>query len=99
METSIFWTDRNTAVISTDEQKWHSKIRKLKEAYPDQVRIKNEPEKNDGNMVAEFPVLWTRISPKRTVVLTDEQIAASRERMKNLNDNKRAKLVRQNITE
>ena len=99
METSIFWTDRETAVISTDEPKWHRKIRKLKEEYPDKVRIKNEPENNDGNMVAEFPVIWSRIMPKKTVVLSDEQIAVRTERLRNLNEKRRDNLVNQNISE
>ena len=99
METSIFWTDRETAVISTDEPKWHRKIRKLKEEYPDKVRIKNEPETNDGNMVAEFPVIWSRISPKKTVVLSDEQIAVRTERLRILNEKRRDNLVNQNISE
>lgn len=99
METSIFWTDRETAVISTDEPKWHRKIRKLKEEYPDKVRIKNEPETNDGNMVAEFPVIWSRITPKKTVVLSDEQIAVRKERLRNLNEKRRDNLVNQNTAE
>ena len=34
--------------FSTDERKWITKIRKLKEAYPDEVEIIKEPNTNDG---------------------------------------------------
>lgn len=70
METCIDYTDRKIAVISSDEQKWHTRIRKLQNQYPDKVRIKYAPETNDGNMVAEIPTEWVRVKgigpgPKR----------------------------------
>lgn len=85
METSIAYTDYENAVISSDEQKWHRRIRKLKEEYPDLVRIKNEPENNDGNMVAEIPTKWVRvkgIGPRRKVNMTDEQKNEATERLR-----------------
>lgn len=83
METSIDYTDYDKAVVSTDEPKWHRKIRAYKEQYPDLVRIKYEPETNDGNMVAEVPVKWIKISPPRALNLTDEQRAERAERLRN----------------
>lgn len=85
METSIAYTDYENAVISSDEQKWHRRIRKLKEEYPDMVRIKNEPENNDGNMVAEIPTKWVRvkgIGPRRKANMTDEQKTEATERLR-----------------
>ena len=85
METSIAYTDYEKAVISSDEQKWHRRIRNLKEEYPDLVRIKNEPETNDGNMVAEIPTKWVRvkgIGPRRKVNMTDEQKNEAAERLR-----------------
>ena len=83
METCIDYIDYGKAVVSTDEQKWHRHLRRLKEQYPDQVRIKNEPETNDGNMVAEIPVKWVKIKPPKALNLSDEQIAARVEKMRN----------------
>ena len=83
METCIDYTDYEKAVVSTDEAKWHRHLRRLKEQYPDQVRIKTEPERNDGCMVAEIPVKWVKIKPPKAVNLTDEQIAARVEKMRN----------------
>lgn len=85
METDINYTDREKAVISSDEQKWHRRIRVLKEQYPDQVTIKSEPETNDGNMVAEIPVEWVKpkkIGPGPKRNLTEEQKAEAAERLK-----------------
>lgn len=84
METSIAYLDYDKAVVSTDEQKWHRRIRELQKEYPDQVRIKYEPETNDGNMVAEIPVKWVRIRPPKRMNLTDEQRAKYAEMARNL---------------
>lgn len=81
METCIDYIDYDKAIVSTDEAKWHRHLRRLKEQYPDQVRIKTEPEGNDGCMVAEIPVKWVKIKPPKAVNLTDEQIAARVKKM------------------
>lgn len=83
METSIDYIDYDKAVVSTDEPKWHRRIRAYKEEYPDQVRIKYAPETNDGNMVAEVPVQWIQIRPPKRMNLSDEQRAVLAERMRN----------------
>ena len=84
METSIDWVDLTVAVVSTDEGKWIRRIRSYKERFPDLVRIKTEPEGNDGNMVALVPVKWVSIRPPRRVNMTDEQRVAAAERARNL---------------
>lgn len=86
METCIDYTDREWAVISSDEPKWHRRMRQLMQEYPDKVRIKNEPETNDGCIVAVFPANWVKIKPKKALSLTDEQIAA---RTKNLQNSRK----------
>ena len=83
METSIDYTDYTVAVVSTDEPKWHRRLRKFREQYPDQVHIKYEPETNDGNMVATVPVKWVKISPPKRMNYTDEQLAVLSERARN----------------
>ena len=82
MDTSISYTDRETAYFSSDEAKWIRTIRTLKAQYPDQVIIEYEPEKNDGCICAKVPTEWLKLTPKRTVSMTDEQRHAAAERLK-----------------
>ena len=81
METSIDYIDYTVAVVSTDEAKWIRRIRAFKAKFPELVRIKTEPEENDGNMVAEVPVNWVQIKPPKGLTMTDEQRAALAERL------------------
>ena len=70
METCFNYVDKDHGYFSSDERKFISKVRKLKEKYPDRVRIIKEPEDNDGCIYCEFPTSWFKITPER--VLTDE---------------------------
>ncbi|MCR5552708.1 MAG: hypothetical protein K6F19_06260 [Oscillospiraceae bacterium] len=81
METCIDYTDYESAILSTDEQKWHRRVRKWAEEYPGLVCIKTEPEGNDGNMVAIIPVKWVKLSPPRACNMTDEQKAENARRL------------------
>ena len=82
METCFNYTEKEHGYFSSDERRYVSKIRKLKEKYPEQVRIIAEPEDNDGCIYCELPTSWLKIVPKR--VLTEEQRAKSVERGKHL---------------
>lgn len=84
METSFSCTDRDKGYISSDERKIVNKVRKLKEKYPEEVRIIREPEQNDGCIYAEIPSKWFRIQPPVKRVLTDEQKQEMSERMKHI---------------
>ena len=79
-ETSVNYTS-DTAYFSSDERKWHTRIRKLAEEHPDEVTIIRQPEENDGCLYARLPAIWLKIQPKRAVNFTDEQIAVFRERL------------------
>ena len=57
----------------SDERKWVTKVRKLKERFPDEVRIIAEPEDNDGCIYAELPTEWLRVQPPKKMNYTDEQ--------------------------
>jgi hypothetical protein len=70
METCFNYTDREHGFFSSDERKFINKVRKLKEKYPEQVRIIAEPEDNDGCIYCELPSAWLKIVPKK--VLTEE---------------------------
>ena len=90
METSIDWVDLKVAVVSTDEGKWIRRIRSYKERFPDLVRIKTEPEGNDGNMVAEVPTNWVKIAPPKSTTMTDEQRAVLADRLRKQRENARS---------
>ena len=81
-ETSVTYTS-TTAFFSSDEKRWINRIRKLKESNPDEVRILEEPENNDGCIYATVPSNWLKISPPRKLSYTDEQREAMGERLKN----------------
>ena len=84
METCFDYTTREHGYFSSDEQKYIRKVRKLKEQYPEQVRIINEPEDNDGCIYCELPVEWFTILVPVKRVLTDEQRAELSDRMKRM---------------
>lgn len=88
MDTSICWQDRDIAYLSSDEYKWHRRIRALKDKYPDEVSIKYEPEKNDGCICATFPVEWVKVQPKRIVIMTEDQKKEAAERLKKVRKSK-----------
>lgn len=88
MDTSICWQDRDIAYLSSDEYKWHRRIRALKDKYPDEVSIKYEPEKNDGCICATFPVDWVRVFPKQGQALTEERRKENAERLKKARESK-----------
>lgn len=72
METCFNYCDKEVAFFSSDERRWISKIRKLKEKYPDEITILAEPETNDGCIYVRLPSSWLKVQPKR--VYTKEQI-------------------------
>ena len=82
METCFNYTDREIAYFSSDERRFINKVRRLKEQYPDQVRIIAEPEENDGCIYAEMPTEWFTIRVPKKINLTDEQKQILSERLK-----------------
>lgn len=83
METSICYTDKQHAYVSSDERRWINKLRDLRQKFPDYVRIDHEPETNDGCICATIPVNWVKIQPGRALTMTDNQRQAAAERLKN----------------
>ena len=82
METCFNYTDKERGFFSSDERRFITKIRKLKEKYPDQVKIIKEPENNDGCIYCEIPSYWLKIHPKREI--SEEKRAEMSERAKKL---------------
>ena len=73
METCFNYTEKDKGYFSSDERRFITKVRKLKEQYPEQVRIIAEPETNDGCIYCELPVEWFTIRVPRKLDLTEEQ--------------------------
>ena len=86
METCFNYIDKDHGFFSSDERKWIGKVRRLKEKYPDEVRIIRQPEENDGCIYCELPSSWLMVRPPRKLDLTDEQREASRVRMMRLHE-------------
>ncbi len=63
----------------TSERKWINYVYKLKESHPDEVDIRHV--NDDGSLIVHIPASWMKIKPKKKVVLTDEQIEASKARL------------------
>lgn len=81
METCFDYCSKEHGFFSSDERKFITKVRRLKEKYPEQVRIIKEPEDNDGCIYCELPVEWFSIRPPIKKVLTDEQKQEIAERL------------------
>ena len=71
METSFNYTDKERGYFSSDERKHINRVLKLKEKYPDAVRIIRQPEENDGCIYAELPSSWLKVSPPVKRELTE----------------------------
>jgi hypothetical protein len=87
METCINYCTMNCAYVSSDEQRWKTRIWKLAEQYPDEVRVLAVPEKNDGCIYATVPIKWVRIQPPKKMNFTEEQRQKSAERMRSIHRN------------
>lgn len=64
-----FYKGDKRATVSFSQGKYISRIKKLKERYPDEVEI--VAENPDGSLYAHIPTKWIRINPPRE--LSDEQ--------------------------
>ena len=89
METCFNYTTRDKAFFSSDERRFITKVRKLKEKYPDKVRIIREPEDNDGCIYCELPVEWFTVRVPKQMNYTDEQREKMSERMRQISKHSR----------
>jgi len=87
METCINYCTTDCAYVSSDERHWITRVHKLAEEYPEQVKIIAEPKQNDGCIYATVPVKWVRINPPKKCNLTDEQKAEMSARLKRVHRN------------
>ena len=87
METCFNYTDKETAFFSSDEKRFINKVHRLKEQYPERVRIIAEPEFNDGCIYCQMPSKWFMIRVPAKRVLTEEEKQILSERMKRVRRN------------
>lgn len=79
---TIFEHDRGSSYwgISTGEKKWKNKLKKLAEQNPDEVKC--VVENDDGGVYYHVPDSYVALRKPRHVELTEEQRAASAERLR-----------------
>lgn len=82
METSYTYTDDGKCWFSSDERKTITRIRKLKEAHPDEVTILKQPEENDGCIYGICPKEWVKLAVPTKLDLSDEEKAKRGEKLK-----------------
>ena len=78
-----FLNNQHSITVSFCMPKWINKVKKIKEEYPDDVKI--IAENKDGSICAKLPVKFLKISAPRKV--SDEQRQAARERFKKIRKN------------
>lgn len=79
-ENVIEWLrNMDRATVSFSQGRMVSKIRKLKEEYPNDVNIYSD---NGNSIVAHIPVKWIKVSPPRKI--SDEQKEAAAERFRKM---------------
>ena len=86
METCFNYCDKDHGYFSSDERKFITKVRRLKEKFPEQVRIIAEPEDNDGCIYCELPTEWFNIRVPKKMNFTEEQRREMSVRMKRLHN-------------
>lgn len=78
-----FLNNQHSITVSFCMPKWINKVKKLKEEYPDDVKI--IAENKDGSICAKLPVKFLKISAPRKV--SEEQRQAASERFKKIREN------------
>ena len=77
-------------------------LKALAEAHPDEVKIVADGKKNDYMMVVHLPTKYCKVSfgeVRTKKEMTEEQKAAAAERMKRMQEAKKAKLAEKKLEE
>ena len=78
-----YCTDEEYGYFSSDELKLVQKMAKYAELYPDDVRIIKSAEENGGSIYCRVRKSWSKPpAPPRTKNMTNEQLEAMAERMR-----------------
>lgn len=76
-ENNIEWIQGDDMVTATfQNNRYQSKIRKIAEERPDEVRIMHENE--DGSILVQFPLKWVKVQPSR--IYTEQERMEMQER-------------------
>lgn len=82
-ENAIEWLDgQKTATVTIHSEKLRNRVLKLAEEYPNKVKVIAHPKENHGYLYARVPRTWVKVSPPRTVEMSEEQKQALAERGK-----------------
>lgn len=79
-------SDQDWIDFSSTDYVWCKRILALKNKHPDLIEIKTI--NKDGSVVAKIPLSFLKISPPRTLSMTDEQKEAQRERARAMRKDK-----------
>lgn len=90
-ECAIEWVRGNKTATVTfpSANRYNSKVRRLAEEYPEEVKIRHE--NLDGSIVATIPVKFIKISAPRKV--SEEQREASAERFRQIREKRNVSLA------
>lgn len=103
LEMAVNWVDVDDMVSVTAYQtKYMNQIKKLAEKYPDEVKIIKTAKENDGMMLAHLPKKFVKVSfgaPRAKKEMTEEQKVAAAERMKKMQEARKAKLAEKKLEE
>lgn len=88
IETCFNYCSREAGYFSSNEQRWITRILKLKDQYPELVTILKMPEDNNGIIYAKMPVTFLRL--QGPAKYSEETIQASRARLAEIRSKKRA---------
>lgn len=87
-ENVIEWIrNSKTATCTFSQGKYITKIKKLKEKYPDQVEIRKE--NKDGSIVCHIPVTAVKVSIVAPKELSEEQKEVMKKRLKKIRESKK----------
>ena len=76
-ENNIEWIQGDDIATATfQNNRYQSKIRKIAEERPDEVRIMHENE--DGSIRVQFPLKWVKVQPSR--IYTEQERMEMQER-------------------
>ena len=99
IENCIEWIKNDKVMCLTISQRsLITKIKKLAEKFPDEVKIRRYPENNEGYLLAQIPVSYLHIS-HRTKVMSDEQRKAAGERLSAYRKGKKVDDIQKETTE
>ena len=88
--------------VTAYQTKYMNQIKKLAEKYPDEVKIIKTAKENDGMMLAHLPKKFCKVSfgeARAKKEMTEEQKAAAAERMRKIQEARKAKAAEKKLEE